>query len=165
MENFPADVVNKIYSYLPVLDERRKKLNQSIKSVGAMNLIIKQYVTFFTEDEIEDDPEYTDDILLEYAIGWCYNDLTCFMNNEVPLGQHMVPSYCEFMSRVSRRGIKSYRDLLRFELTFRTNLPLIRLCASEMTMSEISEFWSFTASIYDFENFTSGRGYGVIPLF
>ena len=144
MCTLPLDLVNKIFSYLPILDTSRIRLNQGIVSVDKMNKIIQKYSYYFKTWDGE-----SDDAIRAIAIGWVYNDLTYFLNNKIPVQTRLDKSYREFLSRMTMTNIYTYSDLQHFETRFSNVSRLIRVHASYMTDDEISDFEKYCNQVYN----------------
>ena len=76
MSDLPLDIVNKIMSYLPILDEKTITLNQNIRKASKILKLIDNYADYFNTSPNKKPSK----AIICCATSWIYNDLSYFLN-------------------------------------------------------------------------------------
>ena len=145
MVYFPNEIMDKIHGYLPILTEQKIIINESILSFYVMKKMIRAFAIYFNT-EPEKEPSAA---VMVCAIGWIYNDLILFFNNNIPINRSIQPPLIDFFSRFSKKKIVTKKDLLNYEDTFPTNKEIVMKCACYMTMDELESFWIYCDEVYN----------------
>lgn len=130
----PWELIEKIFSYLPILDQQKKNINSSIRNAYQLKRIIRLYADYF------DTGEETKNALTGCAVSWVYNDLILFLNDEHEIGNTLEASFLGFVNKISPSEINNVTDLNEFEEKYTSPAHLLREFFCYMTETEIKLF-------------------------
>ena len=101
------DVISRIYSYLPVREERVEKFVKNITEEIEKRRIYKKWTDNYSRIWSEDQASY------DYYFNWLENDICRWANNDIGTMREITVKYKSIMARLGRSGT-SYVD---FEVT------------------------------------------------
>lgn len=146
MSNLPLDVVNKIMSYLPILDEKTITLNQNIRKASKILKLINNYAYFFNTSPNKKPSK----AIICCATSWIYNDLSFFLNQCNSPTEIMVESYKDILYKVSNKRITTFSELEEYESKqYETIINLLFKHITFMNEDEIDEFIAYCTNIYN----------------
>lgn len=127
----PLELVMKIISFLPVLDENKIKLNREIIEYYIKTRWIKKYksITEYSLDENNDD----------YYLNWLENDIIAALNNQVPLIKGLTVEFRNILKRIHNQNVENYYDfdLLDMEDDAEYNIDLYLKILNVMELKEL----------------------------
>ena len=91
LSKLPIELKYKILSYLPIIDEKVKIINHSIRQLHKMILILSSYSISFNTDSFE-----PNDTMISLSISWFYTDLTYFLNDYVNTQEKINTRFSDF---------------------------------------------------------------------
>jgi hypothetical protein len=133
----PMEIVDKIFSYLPILDEAHIRLNNSIKISYKMRQVVKLYMNHFqTEDKNES-------MYFGCSLSWVTTDLILFLNNETDVENNISDEYQSFLKRITNMDIKTPTHHDEFMSKFVSPAHILRTFTNKMTIDEMKlfRFW------------------------
>tara|TARA_B100000530_G_C15933883_1_gene478187 strand:+ start:3998 stop:4441 length:444 start_codon:yes stop_codon:yes gene_type:complete len=146
MSNLPLDIVNKIMSYLPILDEKTITLNQNIRKASKILKLINNYAYFFNTSPNKKPSK----AIICCATSWIYNDLSFFLNQCNSPTEIMVESYKDILYKVSNKRITTFSELEEYESKqYETIINLLFKHITFMNEDEIDEFITYCTNIYN----------------
>lgn len=146
MSNLPLDIVNKIMSYLPILDEKTITLNQNIRKASKILKLINNYAYFFNTSPNKKPSK----AIICCATSWIYNDLSFFLNQCNSPTEIMVESYKDILYKVSNKRITTFNELEEYESKqYETIINLLFKHITFMNEDEIDEFIAYCTNIYN----------------
>lgn len=146
MSNLPLEIVNKIMSYLPILDEKTITLNQNIRKASKILKLIDNYAYFFNTSPNKKPSK----AIVCCATSWIYNDLSFFLNQCNSPTEIMVESYKDILYKVSNKRITTFSELEEYESKqYETIINLLFKHITFMNEDEIDEFIVYCTNIYN----------------
>tara|TARA_Y100000389_G_scaffold204972_1_gene261461 strand:- start:25467 stop:25958 length:492 start_codon:yes stop_codon:yes gene_type:complete len=142
----PIELKKNILKYLPILTLDKLKLNQSIKSLYKMKILVKAYSSYFNVYNTT----ISNDVLLYLSMGWLYSDLKFFLNETKDIGfQGIQKSFKIFLKRFYSFDITFYKDFIKLEKYYDNNdLKLFHIFAENMSECEIDSFIIYINKVY-----------------
>ena len=127
----PLELVMKIMSFVPILDENKIKLNREIIEYYIKTRWIKKYksITEYSLDEDDDD----------YYLNWLENDIIAALNNQVPLIKGLTVEFRNILKRIHNQNVENYYDfdLLDMEDDAEYNIDLYLKILNVMELKEL----------------------------
>ena len=146
MSDLPLDIVNKIMSYLPILDEKTITLNQNIRKASKILKLIDNYADYFNTFPNKKPSK----AIICCATSWIYNDLSYFLNQCNSPSEIMVQSYQDILYKVSKKRITTFDELEEYESKqYETITNLLFNHITYMSEDEIDEFILYCTNIYN----------------
>jgi hypothetical protein len=145
MSELPNEIISKIMSYLPILDNKRKLLNQGIRNTYKILALIDIYSEYFNTNPNQKPSKE----IIACSIGWIYNDLSFFLNNCTSPSQLMMESYKEILYKVSKQHISNFEELEQYEnFNQRTVTNLLFNHVPYLSECTLSNFITYVRNLY-----------------
>ena len=145
LSKLPIELKYKILSYLPIIDEKVKIINHSIRQLHKMILILSSYSISFNTDSFE-----PNDTMISLSISWFYTDLTYFLNDYVNTQEKINTRFSDFLYKVTHTHIASHEELLELEENYSSLPNLLIDSIVHMTELELYNFWKYVQHIYQY---------------
>ena len=141
----PIELRYKIMSYLPIVNDKVKLLNHSIKQLHKMILILSSYSTSFNTERFE-----PNDTMMSLSISWLYTDLIYFLNDFVDTQEKINTRFAEFVYKVTNKHITCHSELLELEENYSSLPNLVIDHVINMSELELYQFWKYVQRIYQY---------------
>lgn len=130
----PMELIQKIISYLPIMDEKHIQLHNSVKVAYQMRQVVKLYANHFRTEDTEYASHYG------CALSWVSTDLVYFLNDEIDVDLRILADYTSFLRRFSKEQITTPVEHERFMEKYLSPAHTLREFTSHLTISEMKLF-------------------------